>query len=323
MFIEWKTPMVEAGRLWIAFDRSTEHGLHDRLYIDSNGNGDLSDESPCQPYRRDSYRSYFGPVKVIFESEDGPITYHLSVEFYSNRNTQRCYIRPAGWYEGPIVVEGAKKHCVLIDYNVNGAFNDKSSSSSKCDRIRIGKEDERDTRFVGNFIELDNKLYRTEIAPDGAFVVLSKADDVPYGTVRLAENITTFRAGGENGLFVREPEGGMVKLPLGKYRIDQWNINKSDDRGTKWFLIGSYFPGETGLFTVSDDQDVQLEIGEPVYSTVSFRKSGSNYSFSQSLSGRKGERIELTRSGSRPRPPKLRIRNKDGTYDRTMSFEYG
>jgi len=323
MFQRWETPMVESGGLWIAFDRTTKHGLHDRLYIDSNGDGDLSDESPYEPYRRDSYRCYFGPVKVLFEGEDGPITYHLSVEFYSSRDYHRCYIRPAAWYEGPVVVDGQKKHCVLIDYNVNGAFNDKSDDFSQCDRIRIGKEDERDTRYVGNYIEVDDKLYGTEIAQDGAFVVLTKADDVPYGTVRLADNITAFAAGGANGLFVRKPEDGTVKLPVGKYRIDYWTIVRKDDKGNRWELRGSGFSAAEGSFTVSQDKEAELEIGEPVYSRATMRKSGSNYTFGQSLEGRHGERIAMTRSGSRPRPPKLRIKNKDGTYDRAMSFEYG
>jgi len=323
MFHRWQTPMVESGGLWMAFDRTTKHGPHDRFYIDSDGNGDLSDESPYKPYRRDSSRCYFGPVKVLFQGEDGPITYHLNIEFYAGRSWLYCYIRSAAWYEGPVVVDGRKKHCVLIDYNVNGAFNDKSTDFGQCDRIRIGKEDERDTRYVGNYIEVDDKLYGTEIAQDGAFVVLTKADDVPYGTVRLADNITSFAAGGANGLFVRKPEDRTVKLPAGKYRIDYWSIVKKDDKGSRWELRGTHFSAEEGDFTVSQDKDAELEIGEPVYTQATVRKSGSNYVFGQGLEGRHGERIAMTRSGSRPRPPKLRIKNKDGTYDRAMSFEYG
>jgi len=53
------------------------------------------------------------------------------------------------------------------------------------------------------------------------------------------------------------------------------------------------------------------------------RKSGSGYSFSQNLLGQLGERIELTRNGAQPPAPKLHVKNKDGTYDRTFSFEYG
>jgi hypothetical protein len=68
---------------------------------------------------------------------------------------------------------------------------------------------------------------------------------------------------------------------------------------------------------------VRLSIGEPVYSTVAYNQSGGAYVFGQRLQGKDGEQITLQRNGARPQPPKLRIRNRDGTYDRGMSFEYG
>jgi len=33
-FIDWATPMVKSGRLWIALDRTSEQGKWDRLFID-------------------------------------------------------------------------------------------------------------------------------------------------------------------------------------------------------------------------------------------------------------------------------------------------
>ena len=77
-FAEWSTPMVKSGRLWIALDRTHEQGPYDLLYIDSNGNGALDDETATSAYRMDQRNAYFGPVKVIFEIEDGPVTYHLN-----------------------------------------------------------------------------------------------------------------------------------------------------------------------------------------------------------------------------------------------------
>ena len=50
-FVEWLTPMVEGGRLWIALDREHKSGLHDLLYIDSNRNGHLNDETAVKAYR--------------------------------------------------------------------------------------------------------------------------------------------------------------------------------------------------------------------------------------------------------------------------------
>ena len=323
LFLAWETPMAKSGKVWLAFDKSSKTGRYDRLYLDANANDDLSDEPALEPARRDSNQSYFGPVKIVFPGADGPITYHLELELYTSAERNYCVLAPAGWYEGPITVAGVKQHCVLIDYNVNGAFNDKSVDPEKSDRIRIGPQDSRDTRFVGNYIEVGDKLYTLEIARDGAYVIVKEAKDVPFGTVRLAENITSFSAGGENGLFARKPEKGIVKLPVGAYRVDSWSIARDDGQGSKWELQGQYFPAKTGDFRVAADKEALLAIGEPVQSTVSVNPGGSAFSFGQRLGGRQGEQITLLRNGARPQPPKLRIRSRDGTYDRGMSFEYG
>ena len=321
-FARWPTSMVPAGGLWIAFDRKSKYGPHDLLYIDSNGNGSLADESAIDAYRRDERNADFGLVKIVFEGEDGPITYHLNVKFYSYRDRRYLYIRPGGWYEGAITVAGAKKHCVLIDQNVNGTFNDKSLDASQCDRIRIGEKDSRDTRFVGNYIEVDGTLYRPEIARDGAYIKLAKAEDVKFGDIQLPETITDFAAGGENGLFILKPEKGAGSLPVGKYRIEHWAIERKDEKGGQWKLKGSEF-SEKGIFDVTQDKKAELSIGEPIICMLPVRQTDSGYSFNRILKGRLDERIELTRSGARPRAPKLNIKSKDGTYDRTFSFEYG
>ncbi len=161
----------------------------------------------------------------------------------------------------------------------------------------------------------------TEPRRDGAFIVVKDAADVPYGTVRLVDSITSFSVGGENGQFIRRPQNGSFKLPVGTYRIDYWNIIKDDGKGSKWELRGR--GGSSSAFTVTQDKEARLAAGEPVYSMVSYNQSSGSFTFSQRLQGRQNEQITLLRNGSQPQPPKLRIRNKDGTYDRGMSFEWG
>jgi hypothetical protein len=175
---------------------------------------------------------------------------------------------------------------------------------------------------VGNYVEVDNKLYRADIARDGACLTLTAAPEVPYGAVRLAENITTLIASGENGSFVRKPENGVLKLPVGDYRVDSWSIARKDGAGARWEMQ-AMSPGSSGGFTVTPDQEVNLPFGEPINSTIQVSKNGSIYAFEQRLQGRQGERVMLTRNGSQPPPPKLHIRNRDGTYDRSISSEYG
>jgi len=73
-FAKWSTPMLESGYLWISLDRTHKQGQWDRLFIDSNGDGHLNDEEAVKAYRTEGPHTYFGPVKVVFEGEDGPLT---------------------------------------------------------------------------------------------------------------------------------------------------------------------------------------------------------------------------------------------------------
>jgi hypothetical protein len=276
-----------------------------------------------EAYRSAQDSAYFGPVKVVFQGEDGPVTYHLNIQFYDRREGKQLYVRTAGWYEGTITLNGQKKQCMLIDYNANGAFNDRSVNFDQRDHIQIGATNAQETRFVGNYIEVDGTLYSTEIARDGAYVKFAKAEGVKLGDVRLPESVTEFAAGGENGLFIRKPEKGQCTLPVGKYRIEHWTIQRQDDKDAEWKLQGMYF-ADAGLFDVTEAQAAELSIGEPIVCTLQAdQREPGTYYFRQGLRGKLDERIELTRNNARPQPPKVQIKSKDGKYDRTFTFEYG
>ncbi len=323
LFVKWKTPMVKDDYLWAALDRTHKQGPYDLLYIDSNANGSLDDETAVAAYRTDQRSAYFGPVKVIFEIEDGPVTYHLNLSSYQyGDGDNRLYASSGGWYEGDITVGGQKKHCVLFDHNVNGAFNDKSESAGECDRIRIGRQGGQDALFTGNFVVVDETLYRPEIARDGAYIKLTKAENVKYGSVRLPESITEFSANGENGLFILKPEKGIASLPIGKYRVYDWAVEQQDDKGTNWKLKGSGLR-EKNVFDIAEGKEAVLSIGEPILATLDASEREGTHSFRHEMKGRAGERIELTRNGAQPQAPKVRIKNAAGTYDRTYSFQYG
>ncbi|MHC4544438.1 MAG: hypothetical protein ACYTDW_13840 [Planctomycetota bacterium] len=321
LLYRWPTPMAKAGGLWIALDRSSESKVRDRLFIDSDGDGNLKDETTVIAYQAESRHAYFGPVKVVFEGEDGSITYHLNFSL-CDHDSRRMRVTPGGWYEGTITIGEKEQHCILIDRNVNGTFNDKSANAEDCDRIQIGKDDYKDIRFVGNYLDVEGGLHHLEVARDGAYVKLTVAEDVTFGNIRLLESITEFAAGGENGLFVRKPKNGICSLPIGQYRIDHWTTERKDDAGNSWKLQGSQF-SKSGRFNVSEAEETELSIGEPVISTLAVRDRRRQRYFSQTLKGKLKESIYITLNGKRVPAPKLRIKSKDATYDKTFDFRYG
>jgi len=160
------------------------------------------------------------------------------------------------------------------------------------------------------------------ITRDGEDVKLAAGKNTVYGSIRLPEAISRFEADGANGLVMVEPDKQAKRMPVGQYRIRFWKTERKDDGGNTWALTGQYY-GQDNQFEITDGDETKLEIGEPIIATVDARNVGSSYSFNQVIKGRHQEIIELTRNGSRPQPPKLHIRNKDGSYEQTFSFEYG
>lgn len=321
LFIKWNTPMDERGYRWVAVDRKTSSGLHTILYVDSNGDGHLDDETPVEARQNDQYTVAFEPVAVYLKGEDGPITYHLSCEFYSyNEQSTYLMISTGGYYEGTALIGGKAVPCALVDYNGNGTFDD-TAEDFNADRIVLGDERNRQTYYVGRYLDYGDVLYRVQIARDGAFVELTAAPDVAFGVVTVPGTLTKFSAGGVNGMFEKTPTDGQVRLPEGTYRVYSWEIGRKD-KGVNWVLSGSGFPRETA-FQVRADATAAMDVGEPVFSRLSVSQREGAYSVNQELRGKMGEQISLLRNGSRPSAPKVNIRSKTGEYDRTFSLEYG
>jgi len=178
-----------------------------------------------------------------------------------------------------------------------------------------------------------NKNYIAFAAGIGLFGVLAiwavvssnnrqEPEDMVYGSISLPEGISRFEAHGANGLVTITPDKQAERLPVGKYNVRFWKAERKDEGGNTWALSGHYY-GQDNPFEIKEGNRTKLDVGEPIIATVDARNAGSDYSFNQVIKGRRQEIIELTCNGSRPQPPKLHIKNEDGSYDRTFGFQYG
>lgn len=323
IFIKWATPMDPAGFRWAVFDKKSKLGSYFICYFDANGNGRLDDDARIEGIQTNEYEIEFGNVPVLFQSDDGPITYHLNLRFFSyDEDSTYVYASAGCWYEGQIEIDGQKQRCMLVDLNVNGTFDDKSENES-WDRIVIGPENSSEQFYVGNYLEYKDKLYRQNVARDGAFIELSPAPDVPYGMVSVPREVTEISACGLNGMYKREVKDGQISLPEGEYQVYRWQISRKDVKGVDWRLEASY-PSNNASFTVGKDKPATIsKIGEPVFSSLNASGGEGSFYFNQSLAGQLGERISLYRENRQAPAPKIHIVNKAGDYDRTFSLEYG
>ncbi|MBM3881380.1 MAG: hypothetical protein FJ387_16920 [Verrucomicrobia bacterium] len=318
---QWANGFETGGGRWFALDRTRRSGPCDRLYFDTNGDGRLDDETPREATRRMDSMAYFEPIKLVFKTADGPISYHLVMRFYqSEEERARLLAGAAGWYEGRVTLAGKKRSVQLLDNTVNGTFDDTSESPSEADRITVDGEEDGFTRYLGRYLEVDGQLLRLEVARDGAFIKVAPAEGVVLGSVQVPDTISEFTAVGPSGHFIRKPDGGEFKLPVGKYRVNGWEVNRTDDRGAKWTLSGYSF-GPTAQFEVRTDHTARVQAGEPVFPALQITEGKSDLAFSLRLVGPLGETLQILRGTERPRAPQLQV---SGTgFSATRTFEYG
>jgi hypothetical protein len=329
-FAHWATPLDPAGR-WLCLDRSKKSGPYDRVYFDTTGNGRLDDKPAVRAAHSDQYSTYFEPVRVVFKGEDGPITYHLVLRFMQYEGSEaRLLASSGGYYAGKVDIGGKKQHVELIDANVNGTFNDRAAEAGDCDRVAV-EGDKVGERYLGKMLEVDKQFFQIEVARDGAFIKLQKAENVVLGEVRVPEAISEFVAFGENGHFVRQPVKGGFTLPAGKYRIQQWTIDRKDDRGAAWQLMGYNF-NASARFEVEAAKPLSLEVGEPMKAVMETQEPSSRpgstamskqIDFSLRFQGRYGETLQIMKGNQRPTGPRLTLTSLDGTYRHTNTFEFG
>ncbi len=318
----WTTPLDPTGGRWLCFDRTHKAGPYDRVYLDRNGNGRLDDDPPEDAVRRDEYCAYFDPLRCVLQGEDGPIAYHLGLQFMKYSDTDvNALVQSAGWYEGVVDLAGKKRRIQLIDGNVNAVFDDRTSDPTEGDRIHI-EDDKAGDRYLGRLFEVDGQFFQIQIARDGAFVTVRKAENVALGKVKLSGTISELVVVGEPGHFVRQPTNGEFTLPVGKYRVQRWAIDRKDTKGVAWQLSGSTY-GDGLEFEVAAARPGPLDIGEPVYAAFQASESKSGVSFSLRLQGRQGESVELMRGAQQARAPQLILASQDATYRATNNFQYG
>ena len=147
--------------------------------------------------------------------------------------------------------------------------------------------------------------------------------DFALGTVEISEGAIMVVVNSDNEHITIKPLEKASRLPVGRYRIDYWTVERKDKDGNIWKLKGGNFSNK-GIFDVIKGQETKLSIGEPVISSLTASHENSIYYFSYYLKGRLSENIEITKNEKRSEAPKLQIRNvTDDSYLKTLTFEYG
>jgi hypothetical protein len=148
-----------------------------------------------------------------------------------------------------------------------------------------------------------------------------KTEPLP-GSIKIQGDVNAVVCNNKGERFTIEGAKEPAQLPAGRYYIESWTLERTDKDGILWKLETKDIVNKK-TFNVTENAVVKLSIGEPVISALTTSKEDSEFYFRHYFKGQLGEDIELTKNQSRPDPPKLLIRNEDGSYQESLTFKYG
>jgi hypothetical protein len=312
---EWKLPelkgkqplygLVEWGakkRLLVLARQNEEDEFYNRLYFDSNANGDLIDDAAVDGKTEHSNGDYtyvsFPAVDTTAEIDGKALQYSFRAqancwrlsEFKKTtltpeniRNFFNFYIRVNCSYAGTFTLGEKTYHLALGDSNGNARFNDKLSRDPKMhfmeqdpvylpgDQLYLSTEANlgyQDGSVLGDLLLLQGKLYELAInIPEGRMTLTETKS--PLTTAKLpaeTERLTIYTDDGAHAVMMYQPEM-KVRVPAGKYRLASYQLQRKDKQGDLW-LLDAMATGQTTEKKVGTGRQTKLEYGEPYRPTV-------------------------------------------------------
>ena len=145
---------------------------YDRLYLDKNGNKDLTDDgmveaAPQKNRYGGNYRNrQFADLKMSLRSGGKEIDYFLSGRVYSNADSDEKFsyagasFRARTYRESLITLAGKEHRIAILDYNSNGRFDDKATVNEQ-----INSGDGRLWPTSGDMLVVDPDFENKSIYP--------------------------------------------------------------------------------------------------------------------------------------------------------------
>ncbi len=364
---KWKLPELHAGtpvfsvlnlagkkHILVLDKKSPKSSFYDRLYLDSDGDGDLAEEKAVEALpspRRGSYRfANFPPIRIELSLPGGKAPYVFRVTAYMRPLASIAGKKPAGSrrlmgmtfymmplcaYAGTFRFDGRTYRILLADTNADGRFGVGEEVSTgrgrkKRDLVYISKN-ANITYFDGmeaqGLLGIGKTLFRLRFRQARGRLFLDPLQGAA-ARARLPMKVTRLvlvPAGESQGIMWFDPSGE-ISLPPGSYRLGSYQASRKDDGGNEWILRATAAKGAPA-FTAKPGETASLRFGEPFVPKVAvyarfprlLRALSVTARLSFTLLGAGGERVTDIRSltyekSSVPRSPRNRYRPLEPTY---------
>ncbi len=234
---------------------------YDRLYFDSDHDGDLTDEQiiEADSTRNANANSYFSTsfprMDVPIEIDSEKLDYAFVLEVTAYGTETHGYVnssfRAAACREGEITLAGKKHRLLLIDFNGNGRFDDQPELNtsirtsdnrvyaSSGDRLYVDPVLEAtyrnpyditsgdDIYEVSKLIQVDGQFYELSVSPSGDKLTLEPSKIAVGYVTNPTKNFTAVLYGDLGIVKIRSDDAGKALLPVGSWKLKNYTLDRT------------------------------------------------------------------------------------------------
>ncbi len=316
------------------------------LYVDTDGDNDLTDEKPFAGRTSEHIKFMrgpkysFGPVSATLPGTEPRREIHFFVASYGNNFIT---MHRAGYQHGKIRLGKHHYRIAVLDANHDGFYKTSPGpfQTGECDilavDVNLNKEfdwqnehrQDMERRPLGEYFNLDDSYYAVTLPDNGAAITLKRID-LPMGVLAVPNADMTFRAMADNGLIHYCQSKTQYTIAAGTYRLMDICLNRQDAQGNSYTVNQDYDNLEIAL---EPHETKMCDIGPPFTWKISvnqYHKSGwfskgKRVSISPVLAGQGGETYStvIEKNGQPAPPPKFKIVDEKENILASGQFEYG
>ncbi len=305
-----------------------------RLYADTDGDGDLSDETPVSTGDQGQRAAEGQPQMAVL----GPITLKApdakSVQVYIRLTVfgdqRRLGIYAGGLRTGEVRLGERSYQVAVVDGDCDARYDGTVSlpldlsEGPVFDVLAIDLNDNRkfemvldpplfETLPLPKMLSVEDTYYSVNVAPDGSAIRLKEIEPA-FGTLDAGSPDAELWLFSDCGIYKLGGAEGGWRLPVGKYMPLQLSLKKEDEGGSEWKLAGRFDPAEMPCFEISPGETQTLEFGPPLSAETNVQSMGASVSIGFSLLGRGGEKYSpgAEKDGSRTPHAKFEVADDTG-----------
>jgi len=321
--------------------RSTVGTQKVKLYLDTDGDGLLSDEIEYVGTRLNQKKAgityEFGPV-LTQHGESAPREEAIRMQC---TNGQLLMFYPAFYREGRIILNGRPHRIAVVDYDLDGRYNRVFVPSAKeihkpeCDAFAIdlngdskfhaGKPGGSEIMPFSRMVKVDEDYYSVHVTDDGGIIEFRQAKP-SFGELNVGVDGVDLGLWSDAAHQRLRGLGSKWRIPAGTYRVMSLELTEKDSAGNLWaFKTDKAGQDETGLFKVRPDEATSLRIGPPFKIKTFMDRSGPNVLIGFDLEGQAGELYApgAKVNGKTVSEPEFKIINGAGSVVGSGHFKYG